>query len=210
MARAGEYAVASELLLRGVSVHFPAVDAGDGIDLLAGGVLRIQVKTSTPHSYRYGGYVFTPVKRMRLEGYRNYRTKYLDWTQVDYLICVGMGEPRRFWVIPAAFFIKYRPEAQSLMLGTKHQGAPVDHEEIVRLFQAGKSQAQIAREMGISPMAVSTHVRGVHGKSMDKQLAKMLDAFEDGWGGLLSNVKLVAQMELSGAEDSVDHSSREK
>lgn len=104
--QAGVYRVASELLLRGVNVSFPAVDNA-GVDLFTEHGLKVQVKAprlrvctgiSTVPAYylRLGcaqkGGKHQPVRRKR---------KYSE--EVDYLVIWGVDEDR-FWIVPAAVF----------------------------------------------------------------------------------------------------------
>src|SRR5882724_7433438 len=62
--KAGEYAVAAQLLLRGISVFLPAVD--EGSDLMTSNGCRVQVKSAHLYRQAYNGpCYFFPLPKSR-------------------------------------------------------------------------------------------------------------------------------------------------
>lgn len=104
--QAGVYRVAAELLLRGVSVYFPALDRV-GVDLVTEHGIRLQVKSARlrvraklstrPAYYLHLGWAqqgaeHKPVRRARLYS-----------EEVNYFVIWGIDEDR-FWIVPAHVF----------------------------------------------------------------------------------------------------------
>lgn len=104
--KAGEYRVASELLLRGINVAEMAIDNG-GVDLITiPGGKKIQVKTSrseytNTRGYRYPVYLFCT----RRKKYVNSRNKTLrpkiQPENIDFLICWCVDHDW-FFIIPSS------------------------------------------------------------------------------------------------------------
>ncbi len=105
-AQAGVHAVASQLLLRGISVSFPAVDTG--YDLLIESGLRIQVKSAnlrinSTGNYFDGAYGFhlrrgdwdSKTKSYSRKSYRAYNVV------ADYFVLWGIDE-NRFFILPTS------------------------------------------------------------------------------------------------------------
>lgn len=183
--------MASQLLMRDVMVHFPAVDVG--VDLIAGGRLRLQVKTSRKHTYRCGGYVFTLSKRVPKILYDRYDLRMPNWEHVDYLVCCGIDD-MRFWVIPSAALLSF-PKVQTLILGTGHHKY-VDHDRMESLLKSGLSTRVVAKEMGVSEICVHEHRRGKipSGKYLNS-LSVDADRYEGHWDGILRDLSLVEQID---------------
>ncbi len=189
--KAGEYAVASQLLARGIQVHFPAVDKD--VDLIAGNSIRIQVKTSRKSPSRVSGYAFgLGTKRI---GKHVCKTRYLREYAgtVDFLVCYGLDE-QRFWVIPIAAMSAY-PTVQTLLLGGNHKRF-VDREQLYRLLASGMRQCDVAREMGIHPVMVSEFARGKKQPMSKKfhRVAEGVDRYEDAWQEIIAAVELTHQI----------------
>lgn len=100
--QAGVYQVASQLLLRGVNVFFPAVDLG--ADLITDSGVRVQVKI-THHSarmssaYPAGAYWFHFMKTGIRRGKRTVAVRNLA-ADCDVVVLWGI-EDDKFWVVPA-------------------------------------------------------------------------------------------------------------
>lgn len=92
---AGEYRVASELLLRGLMPMIAAVDTG--VDIVLQNGPTIQVKTNMRPRIQRGGarnYAFRFVTFSRVQGHRQRML-------ADYAVCWGV-EDDAFWIIPAS------------------------------------------------------------------------------------------------------------
>lgn len=194
--KAGEYAVASQLLLRKVVVHFPAVD--DGVDLIAGEHIRIQVKTRRRESCRQAGYNFTlGQKRISCGVHKDafLRAKNMAeiFPKIDYLICWGV-EDNKFWVLPSEVLSRF-PAVQSLGLGTPHRRY-ADYDEILRLYTEGHRQCHIAERLDIHPVTVSEICRGRVPKiNPAHMLAIEADKYENNWDGLISSIRLAEEVD---------------
>jgi hypothetical protein len=188
--RAGEYAVASQLLVRGIPVYFPAVDTG--VDLIAGRSIRIQIKSSSIRRRDTGGYAFTLTSRSPIEGHKVYRHKVRDWTKcADFMVFWGIDE-NRFWVIPSNTLREYK-QVQTLLLGSSHR-RKIDHGRIRELLDSGMRQCDVARLLGVGSMTVSEVSRGTVGPS--RPSVCMDDSvFENNWDSVLTLVSLTEQVD---------------
>jgi hypothetical protein len=115
--QAGNYRVASELLLRGYNVYFPAADTG--VDILVEGCVRVQVKSAhltrtnhSPDNWRahYSSlaslYGFRLSGMRHMKGTRTVKATPRDFTkECDFLVLWGIEE-NRFWVIPSALITR--------------------------------------------------------------------------------------------------------
>ena len=104
MGKAGEYAVASQLLVREFSVSWPAVD--EGFDLLAGNGCRIQVKSShidgeTRKGHTYYWFPVAKTKRVILKS----EVRRVDIPKLsdrcDVVVFWGIEE-NRYWIVPSS------------------------------------------------------------------------------------------------------------
>lgn len=195
--KAGEYAVASQLLARGVTVHFPVVDSG--VDLIVGDSVRIQVKTSRKTEYRASGYAFT-LGNKRIGKYEQ-KAKYIRHYvgKVDFLILVGLDESR-FWIVPSIVLAQF-PDVQTLLLGGNHKRF-VDRERLHKLLATGMRQCDVAAEMGIHPVMVSEFARGKKLPIRKKfhHFAVEADKYEDAWHEVISAVGLTNEIDAFESE----------
>jgi|SRR5579863_9262975 len=191
LGRAGEYAVASQLLARGVRVYFPAVDMG--ADLLAEGGIRIQVKSRMrPVAGRnaYGFFLGRSAPRDRFGKY-NHRPR--DWSAVaDFMICWAASE-NRFWIIPTAELAQ--KNVQLLYLG----GPPrwtVPHDKIMEMSKRGISQVEITKELSLSKSTVSASLNPARRpKRFDPSLSNESAKYENAWDQIIANVNLSRQID---------------
>ena len=191
LGKAGEYAVAAQLLSRGIVVHFPAVD--NGVDLIAGTRLRIQVKSRRKSSSRETGYNFTlGAKRetgSKLASMMRAKTMAELFPNIDYLICWGVDD-NRFWILPSAMLAEY-PKVQSLLLGSNHKRY-ADYDRILEMHKSGMRNVDIADELGVHAVTVSEVIRGrISNVSPSTMLSVDADAFEGKWDFLAADVRLV-------------------
>lgn len=191
--KAGEHAVASQLLLREVPVQFPVVDVG--VDLFAGAkaTVRIQVKSVHSRRNRRDGYCFTLASRVRLNGEKNYRLKVKDWTkEADFLVLWGIEE-NRFWVLPTRLLAGKK--VQGLLVGSTGHRKQVDHARILSLYATGMTQSAVAREMGLSAMCVSECVRGKTYGTYADQACVDADKYLNAWHEIEAAVKLANEID---------------
>lgn len=158
---AGNYRVASELMLRGLNVYFPAIDIG--VDLLVEGCVRVQVKSahiSTHHRYDKSG---RPVYGFRLTqthflGSRGVRSSARDFSKdCDFVVLWGI-EQNRFWIVPAALL----NDRFSIVLGQEDRWVQSDVDAIRQMHAEGKTSEEIGQKLGMSTMTVWRRTQGMY------------------------------------------------
>lgn len=189
LGRAGELAVASQLLFRDIPVLTPFVDIG--VDLVAGNNVRIQVKSSRTRNRKGGGYIFTLSGRILPSRGTKYRWKKRDWaTECDFIVFWGADE-NRFWVVPSRIFAGKFP--QSLTIASDAGKNRVNHEQIKQMYANGMKQADVARAVGVSPMCVyeciTGRTKGTYPWSFDVR------SYENAWHEIEQAVNLVNQID---------------
>lgn len=188
--QAGVYAVASNLLLRGINVMFPAVDSG--IDLVAEGGIRIQVKSSRL-SVNKGMPV--PAYHFNLSSWAagadgKWKRRSRSWSEVvDYLVFWGIDE-NRFWIVPAMLIGK---NVQHVQIASVTQVMRASREEVLNLKAAGFTGEQIAKQLGISPMTVSRLIRGLNSRCACALVH--VRKCENRWDYLTDSTRLVNEIE---------------
>ena len=145
--KAGEYRVASELILRGCVPAFPAIDLG--CDLMIDHGVRIQVKSM--HLTKCGRrviphYYFTPSIR-RVTDKKQYvilkDRKMSD--ECDFVVAWGINE-NRFWIIPAHLL----DGKMSVSLGQECYFKGVDRIKVLQMRAEGKTYREISETFGFS------------------------------------------------------------
>jgi hypothetical protein len=195
LGKAGEYAVASQLLLRGVPVSFPAVD--DGADLYAGH-LRIQVKAarkirakragSWGYHFNIGVHKWHPEKRQHYHAMGN---------KVDFYVFWGVDE-NRFWIAPAHLLAK---TAVRIVEGSQRYS--VNGDDIRALLGTGLTQRAIAERLGISEMSVSRVANGLLPLTVPGSCYEVARR-EDAWHEIISALGLVSSINQELKEDLVN------
>jgi len=152
--QAGVYAVASELAIRGLHVHFPSVDYG--YDLMIDHGIRIQVKAVRKRTIdpKYGpdAYLF----KFWTPGTVYKKGRQRDYSSVcDFIVLWGVDE-RRFWIVPSALVAN----TTSVYLGPTGFYARRDFPDTRALAQTGLSKNEIAERLGITVQAVSYQLNG--------------------------------------------------
>jgi hypothetical protein len=176
--QAGVYQVASQLLLRGFRVCFPAAD-GHGVDLVLESGMRIQVKTSHLGTYDrtpYGAYWFnfgktkfaTATGALRKEK-RNYSE------QCDFVILWGI-EDSKFWIVPS----KELDNANGVVMGRAEQYKDFNPEVMRSLLAAGHTQEAVAKLLDTSGATISRRNSGKF-LSPKRTLAIRVRLCEDRW-----------------------------
>ena len=92
----------AELLMRNVVPYFPTVD--EGIDLIAGANVKLQIKSTLRHSqnYRMGGwwcFTLSNSQRIRQRRYVPCSSRKFS-AQCDFVVLHAV-EANRFWIVPA-------------------------------------------------------------------------------------------------------------
>ncbi len=194
--KAGEHLVTGELLKRGMMVHMPVVD--DGVDLVAGGRIRVQVKTRKSVRERLGFNFTVGVKRETGPAkLKKIRAKTMDqmFGHVDVVIFVGLDEnSSRFWIIPISVLKKY-PAQQGLILGTGHNKQHIDAKRMNELRATGMSAAAIGREMGFSDVAIRNRLNGLFGGNRENTLSVIADKYEGAWHEIEQAIKLANEID---------------
>lgn len=103
MGKAGEYAVASQLLIRELSVAWPAVD--EGFDLQTKNGCRVQVKSShidgqTRRGHKYYWFPVCKTKRVILKS-KIERIPCAKLSECCDVVVFWGIEENRFWIVPA-------------------------------------------------------------------------------------------------------------
>jgi hypothetical protein len=165
--KAGEYAVAAQLLLRSVVPAFLAVDTG--VDLLATpSGCRIQVKAvhlcttaaivrkNTEGVYRFSfpqHYFRTTANRGPVNAIRHKRRQFEEYC--DVVVLWGIDQ-NRFWVVPA----KLLTGLQGIDLGPNNERSfSKDVPEMREMVKLGYEQSEIAAHFGISQASVSIRLK---------------------------------------------------
>lgn len=193
--QAGVYQVASQLLLRGMNVSFPAVDVGT--DLYVGPV-RIQVKASRLRShpaYPAGGYFFQLSKIARSKDMRIVKVERDFIDECDFLVCWGADE-NRFWIIPS-----HVVQGHALIaLGPATQHIDVDMVHVKSLLDSGMSSGEVAKHLGLSYETLRRRMRTGHTESK-YTLCKAARSGEGRWD--LISEKLAAPSQETPVIDNV-------
>lgn len=184
--RAGEYAVAAQLLIRGITVHFPAVDTG--VDLIAGERVRVQVKTARLQPAR-SAYSFSLRSGPKPNGKIRPQK---DWSKAcDVMVFWGI-DTNRFWVIPSSFLAPPH-DVQTLLLGSTTHRPKIDYEKIRELYASGVTQREIASMFGISWHSVWETIQ--RKKDFKFGVSVDCDKYENAWNEIESAISLTSQVE---------------
>lgn len=152
--KAGEYAVAAQLLVREMPVFFPACDVG--VDLVAQNGCRIQVKSSRIRTTakmvkQHGEGVYTfPLPQGRRSILSKTSTRFHPYpkisTKCDVVVFWGI-EQNRFWVAPATLC----DDTYMLVLGKQNPTNRYvgSHEELKDLVSLGYTHREIAKQFGV-------------------------------------------------------------
>lgn len=184
--KAGEYRVASELILLGLHPAFPSIDLG--YDLMVEHGVRIQVKsvqrrTKLGHANVLSYRIF-PSKRLTYDGNRliDRRDRKIS-DECDFVVVWGMEEDR-FWVIPSHLL----DGKQMVSLGPDCYFQETDVKQIEALRSQGKSYNAIASELGISQTMVWALVTGKRDGSDRYPELREIRACEDRWDYITQHV----------------------
>lgn len=188
--KAGEYAVAAQLMVRGLNVFFPAVD--NGVDLIADNGCRIQVKTgrirmspSMVEHYPEGVYSFHFPKNKYIASSKvKIRTvpsrKFSD--VCDVVVLWGV-EQNRFWIAPASLC----DQRQCIIMGPPCERAFLkDVEEMKAMREMGFSQEQIGKEFGISQSSAGKRLSQANIPYYEDNPTHVIRRCENAWENILN------------------------
>jgi hypothetical protein len=181
--KAGEHAVAAQLLLRGLDVGFLSV--GIGVDLVAENGCRIQVKSGhlgSSDGRNAPAYTLLLRKNMVRSRTKNEVVPRKPFVEVcDFVVYWGI-EQNRFWIIPP----RLCDSCYSVRLGQEPRSRPrlvADFASVKSMVDLGYSQSHIAKHYGTTRCVIQRFLSG--GKDWDQSLVSQMRACENDWGKIL-------------------------
>lgn len=188
--KAGEYAVAAQLMIRNVNVFFPAVD--NGVDLIADNGCRIQVKSahlrlspSCLKVYPQGVYSFHfPKNKFIASSKVKIRTvpskKFSD--MCDVVVLWGV-EQNRFWIASSYLF----DQRQCVFMGPPQDRAFMkDIDEMKAMEQMGFSQEAIGKHFGISQTSAGKRLSQAKVPYFEDNPTHVIRRSENAWENILN------------------------
>ncbi len=198
-AKAGEYSVAAQLLLRGHNPFFPAVDIGADVMLDSG--VKVQVKSAHLRFqrgvYEQGAYWFKLATRAVIsKGRVQKRVFRIFSNECDFVVLWGI-EQNRFWIVPAAVFDGH----QSVIVGPDAVWINDSQAEKVRQARIeGKTFRTIAKELGISAGSAYMIASDKRvGPSNRTTLASEVRSYENRWELIESYASTMQEAEIASA-----------
>lgn len=179
--RAGEYAVAAQLLLRKIMVMWPAVDLG--YDLETNNHCRLQIRCGhlTNSDGRAGQHYTFMLRKRKPVPISNTTAKLVPqrpFVEVcDYVVFWGI-EQNRFWIVPPEICDK----VSGVRLGMELMTAPrlvanmADAKEMVGL---GYSHSQIAKHYGVARSVVQRFLS--EGRDWEESMVSQMRGCENAW-----------------------------
>jgi hypothetical protein len=199
--RAGEYAVAAQILLRDMAILWPAVDMG--CDLMAENGCRIQVKCAHFYNHPDGARYHFPLPKTRRLPNTDKTTKLVTrktFAEIcDYVVFWGI-EQNRFWVVPAAV----ADSCTGVDLGIESSqrrfvGSVADMREMKAL---GYSNYKISKHYGIQQCSVKQFLDS--GKDIiDETTVSRMRACEGRWDFILEFKRSTLPLESPIASEQV-------
>jgi len=176
--QAGVHRVASELMMRGHHVCFPAADT-HGVDLMLESGIKIQVKTAnlgfyerTPNGaywFQFGKTVFASATGKLRKEKRNYSS------QCDFVVLYGIDDSK-FWIVPA----NEVDNASGVVMGRAEQYRDFNPAVMRSLLDAGHTQEAVAKLLNTSGATISRRNSGKF-LSPKRTLAIRVRLCEDRW-----------------------------
>lgn len=156
--QAGVYRVASELIVRGHVPYFPAVDDA-GVDLIADGSVRIQVKTtmrptvakrSATRQWPEGTLIFSLSQTQNVIGQMRRKCAARKFTDYCDIVVLWAIEPNRFWIVPAHLL----NNRHTFSMCPRQQWVEFDIEQARAMRSSGLSYREIGERLDVSDTAV--------------------------------------------------------
>jgi hypothetical protein len=185
--RAGEYAVATQLLLRDVLVYWPSVDFG--CDLETENHCRLQVKCGhlSNSDGRDSHYLFR-LRKQKPVPVSNTSAKLMPQRPLaevsDFVVFWGI-EQNRFWIVPSSLCDGCSGVRLGMELLTRPRlvASIADVREMVGL---GYSQNHIAKHYGVARSVIQHFISD--GKDWDESIVSQVRACENDWGKITNFV----------------------
>jgi hypothetical protein len=190
--KAGEYAVASQLMVRGMSVLFPAVD--HGVDLQTENGCRIQVKsahmTTAEKAIRQHGegvYVFPRPSSRRIlcvkTGARVIDSRSRKASEYCDIVVFWGIEQNRFWVAPSnicddwGVFALGKRNPSNRYVGSE--------QELREMVSLGYNHAEIARQLGVCRPRVTMMLNHPETIATTPSAVSLVRNCENAWENIL-------------------------
>lgn len=189
MGKAAEHAVASQLLLRGVSPLWPIVDLG--YDLMTDASCRIQIKSSHIDGQAEDGqgYYWFPLGKSRcmIRGNQAVRVALPDISEkCDVVVFWGI-EQNRFWIVPSKL-CRIQGVALGLPDPERFVGSITAIREMVSL---GYSKGKIAKHYGVGRHTIFNLLRSTK-DFQEANATTQMRLCEGHWEPIVDFVKSVA------------------
>jgi len=182
---AGEYAVAAQLILRGVDVYFPGVDWG--VDLMTGSGCRVQVKSAHINTspamiaaHGEGTYNFSlHVSRrvVRGGGTSEIIRRPKPSARADVYVFWGIDQ-NRFWVVPASIADDVTCFNLGREITPRFVGNIADVHEMVKL---GYTHAEIGKKYGVNRTLITQILNRPGFESQGPSATAQARACEGAW-----------------------------
>jgi hypothetical protein len=202
--KAGEHAVASQLLLRGADVYFPSYDYG--VDLLTSNGCRIQVKSAHLNAsakmidvHGEGTYSFgmTRTKRLAVSRDRAELRKKLKPSEFcDVVVFWGIDQ-NRFWIIPASLADGTQCFNLGRAITPRFVGNIADVREMLAL---GYTHDKIATHYGVARTLITQILHRPGFISQDASATAKARACENAWETILNFIPTREPRECTGVE----------
>lgn len=185
--KAGECAVAAQILLRDMAVLWPAVDVGYDLETETG--CRVQVKCAHFYNHPDGPRYHFPLPKTRRQPNSDKTTKLVTrktFADVCHYVVFWGIEQNRFWVVPAAM----ADSCTGVDLGfdssqRRFVGSVADMREMISL---GYNRGQVAKHYGVHRTSLQQFLDS--GKdSIDETVVSQMRACEGRWDFILDFVR---------------------
>jgi hypothetical protein len=198
--KAGEHAVAAQLLVRGVHILFPASDYG--VDIQAENGCRIQVKSAhlvcTEKALAVRGegtysFVLRRRKRMAVSDTRNIMRDLPPLSESCDVLALWGIEQNRFWIVPSTVADK----TQLLCLGREQPrrfvGSVDDVREMVKL---GYKHHEIAKKYNVGRELITMLLNRDGFESQDMTATQVARQCENAWENI-TNFRVAAALAVN-------------
>ena len=187
--KAGEHAVAAQLMVRGVGVLFPASDYG--VDLQTANGCRIQVKSAHMactekmlQARGEGSYSF-PLKRskrMMTSDTKNELRQLPPFSETCDILALWGIEQNRFWIVPASVV----DDCQLLCLGREQPRRFVGSIEDVReMLRLGYKHHEIAKKYNVERSLISTLLNREGFEAQEMSATQIARSCENAWESII-------------------------
>lgn len=185
--KAGEYAVAAQLLLRGVSPLWPSVD--NGHDLMTIDGCRIQVKCAHLYNHPDGPRYHFPLPKTRRMPNSDKTTKLVvrkPFAEICNFVVFWGIEQNRFWIVPAT--LADLCTGVDLGFDSKQRRFVGNVADMRDMLSLGYTRGKIAKHYGIARTSLQQFLDS--GKdTIDETVVSQMRACEGRWEYILDFVR---------------------